>query len=151
MAKGKRLKKDLSEHKRVGIDTSVFIHHFEGGELSELTTVLLERVQDGHCTGVVSTVTLAEVMVKPIRMGLDSLADLYRLIFYEMPHLETVAMGRSVAARAASLRAEHGLRLADGVVLASALEAGATALVTDREVFDAVKGLQVIQLKEYLE
>ena len=151
MVKGKGLKKDLADHKKVGIDTSVFIHHFEGGELSELTTVLLERVQDGHCTGVVSTVSLAEVLVKPVQMGLESLAELYRLLFYEMPHLETVAPGRRVASRAAALRAEHGFGLADCMVLAGALEAGATAFVTDRSELKPVKGLQVLLLNEYSE
>lgn len=150
MAKDKRLKKDLADHKLVGIDTSVFIHHFEGDEYSELTTMLLERVQDGHCTGVVSTVSMAEVLVKPLEMGIESLADLYRLLFHEMPHLETVALDRDVASKAAALRAEHGFGLADSVLLASALEAGATAFVTDREGLEAVKGLQVLQLKEYL-
>ena len=144
------MKKDLAEHKKVGIDTSVFIHHFEGEEYSELTTMLLDRVQDGHCTGVVSTLSMAEVLVKPLELGIEGLADLYRLLFHEMPHLETVALDREVASKAAALKAEHGFGLADAVLLASALEAGATAFVTDREGLEAVKGLQVLQLKEYL-
>ena len=150
MAKGKRLKKDLGEHKVVGIDTGVFVHHFEGGEYSELTTVLLDRVQDGHCTGVVSTLSLAEVLRLPLKLGQEGLADLYRVVFHEMPHLRMVALDEDVACTAAQLEAEHGFSMADCIVLATALESEATAVVTTRPGLEGVKGLQVIVLDEYL-
>jgi predicted nucleic acid-binding protein len=150
VAKGKRLKKDLSDHKIVGLDTGVFIQHFEGEEYSELTTVVLERVQDGHCKGVVSTVSLAEVLVKPLQMGLEGLADLYRVVFHEMPNLQMVPVDQEVASRAASLRVAYGLGPADSLVLATALEAGSTAFVTTRPELKEVKGLQVMVLDEYL-
>jgi predicted nucleic acid-binding protein len=150
VTKGKRLKKELSEHKIVGLDTDVFVRHFEGDEDSELTTLVLERVQDGHCRGVVSTVSLAEVLVRPLQMGLESLADLYRVVFHEMPNLEMVPVDQEVASRAAALRAACGFGPADSLVLATAIEAGATAFVTTRPELKDVKGLQVIVLEEYL-
>ena len=150
MAKGKRLKKDLAEHKIIGLDTGVFIQHFAGDKYAELTTLVLERVQDGHCKGVVSTISLAEVLVKPLQMGLDSLADLYRVVFHEMPNLETVSVDQEVASRAAALRAKYGLGPADSLVLATALEAGATAFITTRPELKEVKGMQVMVVDEYL-
>lgn len=150
MAREKRLKKDLGEHKRVGLDTSVFIHHFEGGDLSELTTVILERVQDGHLTGCVSALSLAEVLVKPLERGLDGLADLYRVVFHEMPNLEMVPVDKEVASRAASLRASHGLGMGESIMLACALSAGATAFVTDKRMEAKVNGLEVFVLEDYL-
>jgi predicted nucleic acid-binding protein len=150
VAKGKRLKKDLTEHNVVGLDTGVFIHHFEGGEYSELTTIVLERVQDGGCKGVVSAVSLAEVLVKPLQLGLESLADLYRVVFHEMPNLQTVPVDQDVASRAASLRAVNGLGPADSIVMATAIEAGATAFVTTRQELKVVKGLRIMVLSEYL-
>ncbi len=150
MAKGKRLKKDLAEHEIVGLDTGVFINHFEGGEYSELTTIVLERVQDGGCKGVVSTVSLAEVLVRPLRMGHESLADLYRVVFHEMPNLQTVPVDQEVASRAATLRAAAGLGTADSIVLATAIEAGATALVTTRHQLKEARGLRIMVLSEYL-
>jgi predicted nucleic acid-binding protein len=150
VVKGKRLKKELSEHKTVGLDTAVFTHHFEGDEYSELTTQVLERVQDGQCRGVVSTISLAEVLVKPLQMGLESLADLYRVVFHEMPNLEIVPVDQEVASRAASLRVAHGLGPADSLVLATALEAGATAFITTRPEQKEVKGLQVLVLDDYI-
>lgn len=150
MAKGKRLKKDLAEHKVVGLDTGVFIHHFEGGEYSELTTVVLERVQDGGCKGVVSAVSLAEILVKPLQLGQDGLADLYRVVFHEMPNLQTVPVDQDVASRAAALRAAGGFGPADSIVLASAIEAGATAFVTTRHELKEATGLRIMVLSEYL-
>jgi len=150
VAREKRLKKDLGEHKRVGLDTSVFINHFEGGEYSELTTVILERVQDGHLTGCVSTLSLAEVLVKPLERGLDGLADLYRVVFHEMPNLEMVPVDKEVASRAASLRASHGFGMGDSIVLACALQAGTSAFITDKNIKAEVKGLKVLALEDYL-
>jgi predicted nucleic acid-binding protein len=144
------LKKDLSDHKKVGIDTSVFRHHFEGDRFSELTTVLLKRIQDGHCTGVVSTVCLAEVLVKPLKKGQGSLADLYRVLFHEMPNLETVPVDQVIASRAAALAAEHGFDLVDSIMLATALEAGATAFITNNEGLRTVNGLRILLLDDYL-
>jgi len=150
VAKGKRLKKDIAEHKVIGLDTGVFIHHFEGGEYSELTTVVLERVQDGGCTGVVSTVSLAEVLVKPLQLGLGSLADLYRVVFHEMPNLQVVPVDQDVASRSATLRAAGGLGPADSMVLATAIEAGASAFITTRHELKEARGLRIILLSEYL-
>lgn len=150
MAEGKRLKKDLADHKRIGIDTTVFIHHFEADELSDLTALLLARVQDGHCTGIVSALTVAELLAKPMESGVESLADLYRLLFHEMPHLQTVALDQEVAFRSAAVKAEQGFSLVDSILLATALESGATAFVTDRAEISEARGLQVILLGEYL-
>jgi predicted nucleic acid-binding protein len=150
VAKDKRVKKELADHKKVALDTSVFIHHFEGAEKSDLTSQVLQRVQDGQCTGIVSTITLAEVLIRPMERGLDSLVDLYRMFFHEMPNLQMVAVDMEVASRAAILRAEQGLKMADCIVLATALEAGATALVTVKPGPGTVEGLQVMTLDEYL-
>jgi predicted nucleic acid-binding protein len=144
------LKKDLGEHKRVGLDTCVFIHHFEGGELSELTAVVLERVQDGRVTGCVSALSLTEVLVKPLEKGLDGLADLYRVVFHEMPNLETVSVDQEVASKAAWLRASQGLGLGESIVLACALQAGTTAFITDKNIKAEINGLQVLALEDYL-
>ncbi|MBU1671955.1 MAG: type II toxin-antitoxin system VapC family toxin [Actinobacteria bacterium] len=150
MDKVKRLKKDLGDHKVVGLDTGVFIHHFGGDELSELTSVVLGQVQDGHVRGTVSTVTLAEVMARPLELGLESLADLYRVLFHEMPNLELVAMDPAVAARAAGIRSMGKLEMASSILLASAAEAGASAFVTDDPELTGFNGMKVMVLDEYL-
>jgi predicted nucleic acid-binding protein len=150
VGKVKKLKKELADNKVVGLDTSVFIHHFEGDELSELTSVILEEVQDGHVRGAVSAVTLAEVLARPLELGLESLADLYRVVFHEMPNLEMVAMDPAVASRAAEIRSAHKLEFATSMLLASAVEAGATAFVTDDPELKGFKEMKVMVLDEYL-
>jgi hypothetical protein len=52
--KPKRLRKDLNEHKVIGVDTGVFIQHFQGGEDSELTSVVLGEIQGDSVKGIVS-------------------------------------------------------------------------------------------------
>ncbi len=150
MAKGKRLKKDLEGHQKVGIDTGVLLRHFEGGRFSEVTSLLLQRIQDGDVSGVVCALTVAEVLAKPLEMGLESLADLYRVFFHEMPNLEVAPVDQENAADAASLSAEYGLGMADSLVLAAVRSAGASAFATNNQKLKAVKSLQVLVLDEYL-
>lgn len=150
MAKGKRLKKDLEDHRKVGIDTDVFLHHFEGGQLAEVTTVLLERVQDGHCAGVVCSLSVAEAIARPLELGMEGLADRYRILFHEMPNLEVAPVDEEVAAEAASISAQHGLGIVEGCVLAAVGSAGATALFTNNNRLRVVKSLRVMVLDDYL-
>jgi hypothetical protein len=92
--KTKRLKKDMAEHKAVGVDTGVFVRHFQGNGLADLTSVVLNEIQCGSCQGIVSSISLTELMVRPLQAGEDDLADLYRVLIHEMPNLETVSVCR---------------------------------------------------------
>src|SRR5674536_352256 len=97
--KPKRLRKDLNEHKVIGVDTGVFIQHFQGGEDSELTSVVLGEIQGDSVKGIVSSISLTELMVRPLEARDDELADLYRVLIHEMPNLATVSVDPRLASR----------------------------------------------------
>ena len=147
--KTKRLKRDVAEHKRVGVDTGVFIHHFQGDGLAELTSVVLNEIQGGSCKGIVSSISLAELMVRPLQAGEDDLADLYRVLIHEMPNLETVSVDPRIASSAAEIRAAHNTGPTDSLLLATARESGATAFITSDPRLKQVKGIKVMVLDEY--
>lgn len=148
--KTKRLRKDLADHKKIGLDTGVFIHHFAGAEHSELTTVVLGEVQDGSCQGIVSSISLAELMVRPLQAGEDDFADLYRVLIHEMPNLETVSVDPSIASRAAEIRAECRIGPTESLLLATALESGAITFITGDPGLKQHKGIKVMVLDEYI-
>jgi predicted nucleic acid-binding protein len=148
--KTKRLKKDMAEHKIVGLDTGVFIRHFEGGEQSELTSVILRAVQSGVSRAVMSSISLTELMVRPLQVGDGDLADLYRVLLHEMPNLETVSVDSTIAARAAEVRTANNTGPTESLLIATALESGATAFVTSDPALKQVKGIKVMLLDEYL-
>jgi len=147
--KSKKLRKDLSEHKVIGVDTGVFIKHFQGGEDSELTSVVLGEIQGGEVRGIVSSISLAELMVRPLEAGEDDLADLYRVLIQEMPNLETVSVDPRIASRAAEIRAASKTGPNESLLLATAQESGATGFVTSDPGLKKAKGIKVMVLDEY--
>jgi len=147
--KPKRLRKDLNEHKVIGVDTGIFIRHFQGGEDSELTSVVLGEIQADSVKGIVSSISLTELMVRPLEEGDDDLADLYRVLIHEMPNLETVSVDPRIASRAAEIRATSKMGPTESLLLATAQESGATAFVTSDPGLKQAKGIKVMVLNEY--
>lgn len=73
-----------------------------------------------------STLTLAELLVQPLRQGNHELVNLYKKIFYS-PRLILLSLDTKVAEQVAEIRARHQVRTPDAIQLASA-----SILVTDR-------------------
>ena len=62
------LQRRLNDHKVIGIDTSIFIYHFEAHpNYLPLTTQVLNNIQTGKQRAIVSTVALMELTVHPWR------------------------------------------------------------------------------------
>jgi predicted nucleic acid-binding protein len=89
----------------------------------------------------VTTITVAEVLVGPLRAGDDALAERYRAILQSW---QSVALDFDIAASAARLRASLRLGLADAVQAASALAINAAALVTHDRNFSRLRSLRII-------
>ena len=122
----------LGRHAVVGLDTPVFIYHFEAHpRYLLLTQALLAGVQAGQWLAVTSAVTIMEVTVRPWQLGREAVAREYEALLAHMPHLTVAGVTREVARRAAQLRARYRVRPADALQAATALVHGATALVTN--------------------
>jgi predicted nucleic acid-binding protein len=133
--------------KRVFIDTSPFIYLVEEHpRYLAYVRWLLQRVTDGEIEAVTSVVTLAEVLVKPLRMGRAELAEQYRLILETSPGLVVQPLSGSAAALAASLRAETNLALPDAFQAAVALQAGVDTFICNDSGFRRVRGLPKVVL-----
>lgn len=127
-----RLERRLAPHTHIGFDTSIFVYHFEANpRYLPLTTLILERVRQGRHTAVISTVLLMELNVRPFQLGLPQVALQYEVLLVHFPNLEIVNIDRSIARRAARLRAEHGFAAFDALQLAASSASGATAFITN--------------------
>ena len=145
-----RLDERLAGHEVIGLDTSVFIYHFEAHpRYLALTRVLLDAVQAGRQAAVTSTVTVMELTVRPWQLGRPAVAREYEVLLVHFPHLILADVTRDVARRAAQLRARYRIRPADALQVASALLHGATAFVTnDRQLALLAPDLDVIVLDD---
>src|SRR5687767_3515608 len=111
----------------VGLDTAPLIYLIEENP-SYLPFVrpFFEAVDLGEFQLVTSTLTLAEVLVHPMRRGDHELADQYRRILLHANHVTTVPVSETIAEEAAQLRARHALRTPDAIQLATASCSGAS-------------------------
>ncbi len=116
----------------VYIDTNVFISALEGpGAVSDHAWWILEAIEGGEILGVTSEITLAEVLVHPLRRKDDALIESYTAMISPSSTFAVIPVGRDILVAAAQLRADHAsLRLPDAIHLASALQTGAGHFVS---------------------
>jgi predicted nucleic acid-binding protein len=121
-------------HKRVVIDTSIWIYHFEQHpQLAAAAGEIIENLEEGKFRGVASELTLLELTVKPLQLGRQDVADDYEVLLDYFPNFELVPISREILLEAAALRARRRLRTPDAIQIATALRTGATLAVTNDE------------------
>ncbi|MDO8692306.1 MAG: type II toxin-antitoxin system VapC family toxin [Dehalococcoidia bacterium] len=141
----------LRQHRRIGLDTSVFIYHLEGVSRYEACTgVVFDELATGGFEGVSSVLTLMELAVRPLQLGRPDVANEYEVLVGNFPNLTITEIGRPTVRRAAELRARYGLRPADALQVAACLEHGATAFLTNDRDLRRVKEMQVILLEDFV-
>lgn len=102
---------------------------------------LFEAYERGELQIAISTMAVAEVLAGPLTHGQDAIAKRYEKA---LAQFDVVPVSQEIAVTAARLRAGSGLRLPDALQAATALEAGAVALVTHDRDFSRLQGLRVI-------
>ncbi len=102
----------------------------------------------GQIVLVTSTITVAEVLIHPLRLGAESLRDEYLDLFLHSANLELQSIDIEVAQRAATLRATHNIRLPDALQIAAAQHAGCTAFLTNDRQLSRVSNLRVLILDD---
>ena len=135
----------------VAIDTNCFIYFFEGDDQRSeyLARELFEPMARGQRQGVASVLALSELLAYPYQLGRDDRAHELRAAMVAMPGLAIRDVDTDVADRAASLRSLLRLRLPDAIQVATALESGADAFLTnDRELLRAEQSVQVLLLDD---
>ncbi len=134
----------------VYLDACVFIYSVEG---LEPYRTMLEPMWDQAGIGdfdlVTSELTIAEVLVKPIKDKDQSLVGIYNELF-ESADIKLIPTTRQVWEEAATLRALTNLRTPDAVHATTALQERCTAMITNDRAFRRVEGLNVIVLQEAL-
>jgi predicted nucleic acid-binding protein len=134
--------KVLAGHKRVLVDTSLWIYHFEGHQKFGLaSTNFLEALERGAFRGIASELTLLELTVRPLSLGRQDAADDYETLLTYFPNLDLEPITRDILMSAAALRAHFRIRTPDAIQLATGLRAGATLALTNDA---AWKGLPMI-------
>ncbi len=137
-----------SEHPRIALDANVLIYVLEGSEQFGLQArAVVDALDGGVLAGSMATIGQVEVLAGPARVGdaavFERTADELRSL-----GLNLVTLTSDVAEDAAWLRGLGGLALADAVHVASARQAGATAMITNDRRIRPRPGLDVFYLSD---
>ncbi len=103
-------------------DTNTFIRMVEDDEaIARSLGDLFQRSLDGDISIITSELTLAELIVEPLRQAADDLLDTYRDLFNPGSGIEVGVVDRVILLAAAQIRADHrALKLPDAIHLATA-------------------------------
>jgi predicted nucleic acid-binding protein len=141
----------LQRHRRIALDTSIFLYQLEANEryleLSDTIFVWLERPESSAVT---STITITELLVQAYREGDEQRADQFYGLLSTYPNLDWLAPNLEIADAAARLRALYRIRTPDAIQAATAAYAKASALVTNDKVFKRVEGLDILLMDAVL-
>ena len=141
----------LIKGKTVFLDTAPFIYFIEiNSRYHDLMKPVISLIDAQESQGVTSTITLLEVLVRPLRDGNKKLADRYKDILLSSNGLRTYEISHEISERAALLRAKHGLRTPDAIQFATALISKADFFLTNDSTLKKVNELKVAVLDDYL-
>jgi len=144
----------LTDIKKVALDTSVFIYYIEENEkYIDILDYIFDKVSSDkdELKAVTSTVTLLEVLVKPIKAGDVELIQKYERLLTHSKHLTIHALTPEVATKAANLRAKYNLRTPDAIQIAVAILQRANIFLTNDFNLKKVTEIPVIVLDKILE
>ncbi len=133
----------------IALDSAPLIYYIEENpRYLPLLDPFFIALDEGAIRVVTSTMTLLEVLVRPLRQNDVRLAQRYRDILLDVPGLYTVALSASIAEGAARLRATHRIAPPDATQLATALSEGATVFLTNDTRLPRLPNLRTIVLDE---
>ncbi|MDO9541767.1 MAG: PIN domain-containing protein [Kiritimatiellia bacterium] len=131
----------------VVLDTMIFIYLFEDDQkYGRCCEWLLQQAADGAFTGVITPVTAAELLVKPLQSKRTALADHYRDALRGLPNIRLVDISPEAGFMAGALRAKYNLPLPDMIQAATAIEINSTALISNDKAMKRIKEVNVILL-----
>jgi len=135
--------------KIIFLDTAPLIYFIEGHSLHQEKLVRLFELGDkGELSFITSTITLLEVLVKPLREGRPEIADQYRRILTNATAIEIKDTTISIAEQAAILRAKYGIRTPDAIQLASSIDAAADIFLTNDVRLRSIREISVVTMDE---
>jgi predicted nucleic acid-binding protein len=136
---------------RVYFDTNLFIYFLDRHPVYfDTVAALLQASVDQTLFATTSDVTVAEVMVGPYRQADAHLAARFKQFFAKTELLTVVAHQREVFDSAAQLVAQKRMKFIDALHVATAVNVGCTALITNDTGVPSVAGIDVIQLADLI-
>ncbi|HEY3457430.1 MAG TPA: PIN domain-containing protein [Bryobacteraceae bacterium] len=142
----------LKRHRRIGIDTSIFIYELEDNpRYSPLAHAVFEAIAKEDHTAIASTVTMLELLVQPYRLTDSGRVNQYYGLLTTYPNLIWIAPDLEIADLAARFRAEYNLRTPDAIQASTCAHAAVSGFITNDAVFKRVAAFESLQFDDLLD
>lgn len=134
---------------RAVIDTMVLIYYFEDSETyGDLAESVIADAARGVFEAIVTPVTAAELLVKPLQTARPDIADRYRTAMAHLDNTSRCSLSWDAGCMAGALRARYDLPLPDMLQVALAMEHGSCALITNDKALGRVEEVPVVLLDD---
>jgi len=145
-----KMPRRLKGRKGVVLDTMLFIYLFEDHpHYAPVCDFLFNQMTAGIFAGVVTPVTIAEVLLKPIKDRRVDIAERYQATLGTLPNLSPVLIDHELGAMAGALRAKYNLPLPDMFQVAAALHSEKPTLISNDKHLSKVTELDLVLLSEF--
>ncbi len=145
----KQIHTELLNVQRLYVDSAPLIYFVEENAVYLDKMRLIVRIIDETSLVAYSSVlTLAEVLVMPLRRGDKRLVHAYREILLAGDDYELVAVTPDIAESAAAIRARYSLGTPDSLHVASAIAKQCDAMLTNDRDMTRVRELSILLLDD---
>lgn len=136
-------------HKTVFLDTAPLIYFIEGH--SEYQKKLMDCFianDNGDFSFITSSITLLEILVKPLRERKPKLVGQYKEILLNAPGILIAEVSNDIAEGAAELRAKYNLKTPDAIQVATAVENQADYFFTNDYRLAVIEEIRIVTLQD---
>ena len=146
-----KVQRSIERHAVVGLDTAPFVYFIEDvAPYADLLEPAFKLLENHRLRAFTSTITLAEILTKPLAEKKYSLIDEIKFTLKNFSTLTMLAIDEKLAEAAALIRDRHGIRLPDALQIASAIQGEATLFITNDKRIKKVDAIEVLVLSDYL-
>jgi predicted nucleic acid-binding protein len=144
-----KIKSALMDVSELYLDTAPVIYYIQGvAPFFPLVDRVFNQIESGSFSALTSPVTLGECLVFPIKSGDIALQQNFVDLLTNTEGIRLISIDAAVGQCAARLRVRYGLKLPDAMQVATAIEAGCNAFLTNDAQLKRVTDLKVIVVSE---
>jgi len=137
--------------RRLFLDTAPIIYYVENHpSYYGFTKVIFDRIDDGLLLGVTSPISLSECLVYPYKLGLTILADDFINLIVYGGNIDFRLIDEDIGKLASQMRARYNLSLTDALQIATAIQSGCDAFLTNDLQLKRVNELSILVVTELI-
>ena len=142
----------LASLRRIGFDSNALIYMLEDRDpYADYVAEAVTKIERGGAMGFVSAIVEMEILVKPIREDDSAALNRIESFLRQARNLHVRSVDRTVARRAARVRAQTWLDPLDAIIVATALEERCDAIIgNDSVIASRSTGIPYLYLDDYI-